>query len=310
MRPRPAPNGCGGKARREGKGARANYDAVMEPGYVTRTMSCDELALAIDWAADEGWNPGLHDAASFFAADPQGFFVGTLGGQPVASVSVVKYEPGFAFLGLYMVRPEWRGRGLGWALWQHGMASAAGRQVGLDGVVGQQSNYRKSGFELAWRNQRHEGRGGGRAPADARLVDLARAPLEAVCAYDRACFPAERSAFLGAWLAQPDAAARGWIEEGRLQGYGVIRRCRTGWKIGPLFADGERIAECLFLALCAQAGADDPVFLDLPESNVAAVALAQRHHMRTVFETARMYTGRPPAVDMHRLYGIATFELG
>ena len=282
----------------------------MEAGYVTRTMSRDEIALAIGWAAQEGWNPGLHDAETFPAADPQGFFVGALDGEPVASISVVKYEPGFAFLGLYIVRPEWRGRGLGRRLWQHGMASAAGRQVGLDGVVAQQPNYRQSGFEMAWRNVRCEGRGGTPAPDDARVVDLARVPFETVRAYDGAYFPADRTAFLRAWLAQPDTFASGWIEDGRLQGYGVIRRCRSGWKIGPLFAERERIAECLFLALCSRAGAQEPVYLDLPEANAAAVALAQRHHMRVVFETARMYTGRPPVVNMHGLYGVTTFEMG
>jgi ribosomal protein S18 acetylase RimI-like enzyme len=282
----------------------------MEAGYVTRTMSRDEVALAIEWAAQEGWNPGLHDAQTFPAADPQGFFVGTLDGEPVASISVVKYKPGFAFLGLYIVRPDWRGRGLGWALWQHGMASARGRQIGLDGVVAQQSNYRKSGFELAWRNVRYEGCGGTPARDDARLVDLARVPFETVSAYDKAYFPAERAAFLRAWLAQPDAAARGWIEDGKLQGCGLVRRCRSGWKIGPLFAERERIAECLFLALCSRASPKEAVYLDLPEANAAAVALAQRHQMRMVFETARMYTGRPPAVNMHGLYGVTTFELG
>jgi ribosomal protein S18 acetylase RimI-like enzyme len=210
----------------------------MGAGYVTRTMNRDEVALAIEWAAEEGWNPGLHDADTFRAADPRGFFVGTLNGEAVAAISVVKYEPGFAFLGLYIVRPEWRGRGLGWALWQHGMASAAGRQVGLDGVVAQQANYRKSGFELAWRNVRYEGRGGTSAPKDARVADLAGVPLGTVCAFDNAYFPAERAAFLRSWLTQPDAAARGWIEDGRLQGYGLVRRCRSGWKVGPCSRNG------------------------------------------------------------------------
>jgi ribosomal protein S18 acetylase RimI-like enzyme len=278
--------------------------------YVTRTMTRDEVALAIQWAAEEGWNPGLHDAQTFPAADAQGFFVGTLQGEPVASISVVKYEPGFAFLGLYIVRPQWRGRGLGWALWQHAMASAAGRQVGLDGVVAQQPRYRKSGFELAWRNVRYEGRGGTPAAGDAHVLDLAGVPFETVCACDRAYFPADRAAFLRDWLAQPDAAALGWIGDGRLQGFGLVRRCRSGWKIGPLFAERERIAESLFIALCSRAGAKEPVYLDVPQCNAPAVALAQRHHMRVVFETARMYTGRPPAMNVHGVFGITTFELG
>ena len=27
------------------------------------SMNAEEIALAVDWAAREGWNPGLHDAA-------------------------------------------------------------------------------------------------------------------------------------------------------------------------------------------------------------------------------------------------------
>jgi ribosomal protein S18 acetylase RimI-like enzyme len=282
----------------------------MPAGYTCRTMQRDEVALAVEWAAQEGWNPGLHDAQTFFRADPQGFFGGWLDGEPVASLSVVKYGGSFAFLGLYIVRPEFRGRGLGWALWQHGMASATGRQVGLDGVVAQQDNYRKSGFTLAWKNVRYQGTGGAPGEPDPRLVRLDALPFAVVHAYDQPFFPAERGAFLQAWIAQRDAAALGWVDHGTLHGYGVIRRCREGWKIGPLFADTEAIAQALFASLRSHAGPGEPVFLDIPEPNASAVALVTRHGMRRVFETARMVTGVPPAVPMDRLYGITTFELG
>ena len=282
----------------------------MGPAYVTRSMRRDEVAIAVEWAAQEGWNPGLHDVQTFYAADPEGFYVGVLDGEPVASISVVKYGAEFAFLGLYIVRPEFRGRGLGWALWRHGMAQASDRQVGLDGVVAQQDNYRKSGFVLAWRNVRCEGCGGVPAAAEAHVVDLAQLPIDTVLAYDRPFFPADRSNFLRTWLAQPDAHAVGWVAEGNLHGYGVLRRCRGGWKIGPLFADREAIAEALYSSLVAKAIPGDPVFLDLPEPNAAAVALARRHDMRIVFETARMYTGAAPPLPMQRMYGVTSFELG
>jgi GNAT superfamily N-acetyltransferase len=279
-------------------------------GYRCRTMTRDDVALAVDWAAQEGWNPGLHDAASFHAADPKGFFVGELAGEPVASISVVKYGAAFAFLGLYIVLPPFRGRGLGWALWQHGMASAAGRQVGLDGVVAQQDNYRKSGFSLAWRNGRYQGVGGMQPAADPRVVPLLTLPFEDVVAYDVPFFPAGRTRFLRAWFQQGEASGLAFVAEGRLQGYGLARRCRSGWKIGPLFADSEVAAEALYAALAGQAGAGEAVFLDLPEPNPAANALARRHGMKMVFETARMYTGEAPPVPMERLYGVTTFELG
>jgi len=122
-----------------------------------RTMHRDEIRLAIDWAADEGWNPGLHDAASFHAADPQAFLVAEVDGVPVGCISAVAYGTGFGFIGLYIVAPAWRGRGLGMRLWNAGMARLAGRVIGLDGVPAQQENYRRSGFASAWRNVCHGG---------------------------------------------------------------------------------------------------------------------------------------------------------
>jgi hypothetical protein len=276
-----------------------------------RPMTREELALGLDWAAAEGWNPGLHDAPCFYAADPQGFLLGLLGEEPVASISVVKYGADFGFLGLYIVKPGFRGRGLGWSLWQAGMASLAGRNVGLDGVVAQQDNYRKSGFALAWRNIRQEGVGGGEAPpSDSRLVPLAALPFEIVRAYDRLFFPADRGVFLQCWITQPGSAAIGFVDDDRLQGYGVLRPCRDGYKVGPLFADDPGIAESLFQALKSRAGAAEKIYLDTPEINLHALALARRHSMRVVFETARMYTGPVPALPMDRFYGVTTFELG
>jgi hypothetical protein len=190
------------------------------------------------------------------------------------------------------------------------MATLAGRQVGLDGVVAQQDNYRKSGFSLAWRNVRYEAPALPTQRVDACVVPLATVPFDTVQAYDADFFPAPRAALLRAWLAQGDAHAFGYMHHGRLQGYGVMRRCLDGWKVGPLFADREAVAEALYTALASHAGASGPVYLDLPEPNAAALALAHRHGMKMVFETARMYTGTAPAVPIERLYGVTTFELG
>jgi hypothetical protein len=182
--------------------------------------------------------------------------------------------------------------------------------VGLDGVVAQQDNYRKSGFALAYRNIRFAGTGGGAPAIDPRIVDVTRVPFAAMLAYDRTCFPAERTAFLQRWLAQPDAAALARVNDGVVEGYGVVRRCRAGWKIGPLFADDAERAEALFAALAARVPAGEALFLDVPEPNAGALALAERHAMNVAFETARMYTGSPPALPLARLFGVTTFELG
>ena len=99
------------------------------------TMGRAEVEYAIGLAAAEGWNPGVHDAATFFAADPEGFLVGRLDGRPVGCISAVSYGGTFGFVGLYIVEPEHRGKGHGLALWQAGMARLVGHNVGLDGVL-------------------------------------------------------------------------------------------------------------------------------------------------------------------------------
>jgi len=90
----------------------------------------------------------------------------------------------------------------------------------------------------------------------------------------------------------------------------VLRPCRSGFKVGPLFADSAAVADGLFNALKAAVGKDAKIYLDTPQANREAMALARRHGMTPVFETARMYTGLAPALPLQRLYGITTFELG
>lgn len=268
----------------------------------------DGLASMLEWAAREGWNPGLDDAEPFHATDPDGFLLARLDGEPVGCLSVVRYPGDFGFLGFYIVVPAHRGHGHGLALWRAGLAHLDGCNVGLDGVVAQQANYRRSGFQLAHRNIRYGGTVAARPLDDPRVVPLGRVPFAELLAYDRSCFGFDRRAFLERWIARPRVAA-GFVERGRLLGYGVIRACRQGFKIGPLFADRADAAEALFLALAAEARGSQ-LFLDPPEPNGEAVALARRHGLAPVFETARMYTRGDPGLPLSRIWGITTFELG
>ena len=276
-----------------------------------RTLRHDEIAIAIDMAASEGWNPGLHDAECFHAADPDGFLAAECQGQIVGCIGAVSYAGGFGFIGLYIVAPTWRGQGVGRRLWEAGMARLAGHVVGLDGVPAQQAYYRRSGFVLAWQNLRFKGsaqRSMGTSPA--QIVPLGAVDFAMLCADDRRVFPASREAFLRSWISMPDATGLAWMQHGRLAGWGVIRRCREGHKIGPLVADELPVARALYTALCATVPAGDTVFLDVPMPNADAVAMARAQGLHGVFETARMFKGPAPACELQRVYGITTFELG
>ncbi len=90
----------------------------------------------------------------------------------------------------------------------------------------------------------------------------------------------------------------------------MVRRCRSGYKIGPLLADSKDLAESLFISLKSSVKAGQAIYLDVPEINKEAVALAERQGMKVVFETARMYKGTVPDLPIDRLFGVTSFELG
>jgi hypothetical protein len=282
---------------------------TADPNFIVRGMRPEEVEMIRTWATAEGWNPGLHAGPCFFATDPGGFFVGELDGRPVSCISCVGYDGSFGFLGQYIVKPQFRGQGYGVRTWRAGMAHLGTRNVGLDGVLAQQSNYERSGFAFAHHHIRYQGEGGGRSPAG--VVGLSAVLFEDVLAYDRGCFPAPRPKFLCAWLALPESVALGGLREGRLAGFGVAHRGVEGFKIAPLFADDVAAAEDLLRALTAEAGGGS-FCLDAPDDagNPAAGQLVGRFGMRELFRTARMYTRGRPRLEAGRVFGITSMELG
>ncbi|BCS88768.1 GNAT family N-acetyltransferase [Pseudodesulfovibrio sediminis] len=274
---------------------------------IIRTMTREDMDVAITLAAAEGWNPGLTDGASFYAADPDGFFISELNGEPVGTISAVRYGSGFGFIGLYIVVPAMRGKGYGLDLWNHAMTYLEGRNVGLDAVIEQEQTYKKAGFTTFYRSARYEGVGGGTKPDG--VTPLQQLDMAMVAEYDRQCFPAARDAFLQAWLSPSVVTAFGVVDRDRLTGFGVIRPCKSGYKIGPLFADSAGVAEMLYRALKASVP-DEPVYLDVISPNKAALELVKRHGLHEIFATVRMYTGGAPDVALKKVYGITSFELG
>jgi GNAT superfamily N-acetyltransferase len=263
---------------------------------------------AISWAGAEGWNPGLDDAERFLAADPDAFLAVERDGEIDATVSCALYGDSYSFIGFFIVRSGLRNRGIGTPLFQRALERAGERVVGLDGVLEQQGYYERRGFVLAHRNVRWRTRGGGERPDG--LVELPSVPFHDLLAYDTAVFGAERERFLRAWIDRPAGHALACLDGGRVAGYGVLRPCREGAKVGPLFADGCEVAEPLLAGLLAAAGPGTEVFVDLPAANAGADELRAARAMEASFETARMYlNGRPPE-DVRRVFGVTTFEFG
>ncbi|MFJ8858122.1 GNAT family N-acetyltransferase [Streptomyces sp. NPDC102451] len=278
--------------------------------YEITTAGIREMARFLEWAADEQWNPGKSDHLPFHAADPHGFLLGRLDDEPVTSISAVRYGADFGFIGFYIARPRVRGQGYGIQAWQVAMKRLDGRNVGLDGVVDQQDNYRKSGFRTAWTHIRYAGTPSGEEPSgDITVVDAGSIPFGRLASYDRRFFPARRDVFLSLWVGVPGHTALVALRDGELSGFGVARPAESGVRVGPLYAASDDVALALLNSLSAEhQGA--PVALDVPDVNGVAIRLMERLGLEPTFECARMYTRDVPEVDMAGIFAATTIELG
>ena len=170
-------------------------------------------------------------------------------------------------------------------------------------------NYQAAGFKLSYSNIRYGGQievtPSCRGSSIQTITDQS---IVLIYDYDRQCFPAGRTAFLRKWLTLPGTQAV-MSKTDCVRGYGAIRRCRSGYKIGPLFADDAEIAEQLYLEL-TQKLAGEQVFIDVPEINGAAIKIADKYRLQPVFATARMYNKVEPLLALDKIFGVTTFELG
>ncbi len=287
---------------------------MSQATYVTRQMKREELNVAVEWAAKEGWNPGLHDADVFWQSDPKGFLALDCDGEMVGCGSIVSYGGSFGYMGFFIVKPELRGLGLGTGLWERRRdlllsRLKPGASIGMDGVFAMQSFYAKGGFQFSHRNLRMESVARKLEYAGDKVTKITIDDFATICAADQNWFGFDRANFLEGWFALPDSLALQYRVDGQLQGYGVIRKCRTGWKVGPLFGMNFEVADQLFRAL-TEVGVGEPIYLDVPEINESALKLAAKYGMKESFGCARMYHGAAPQLPWQQIFGITTFELG
>ena len=276
-----------------------------------RSLVRAEIETVLQWAAAEGWNPG-DDAEVFWNTDP-GAFVGVeVDGQLVGSGSIVSYGGRMGFVGLFIVRPEFRGRGYGKALWDHMLTALPerldpGAPMALDGVKDMEDRYRLTGFRSSHDDRRMRLIStAAQRPTSVRRIT---APVGNIAEWDSQCFGVPRPTFLTGWLAHPDHVALAYVRD-TLQGYAVMRPCQTGYRIGPLFAHDVPAAQALLTGLFAHVPPGTELFLDVPDSNAAAMRWAQSLGGTEVFTCARMYAGTPPRTDWSRVFGVTTLELG
>lgn len=278
--------------------------------WQVRRVSIDEWQAVLDWACQEKWDLGERDQMSFFNADPEGFFVGYLNGQPTASVSVVNHSSHYAHIGHYLVDPKQRGKGWGLRTWNAALEHAGNRVLGCDGMPAQEANYRKSGLTAYYRTLRLSGPVNESFEVADDAIRIQPEHLEEVVAYDEACLGVHRAAFLKDWFTGPGRSGFFTRRVGRINGLVGIRPSTDGYRLGPWYAEDTPTTVALLETALAQVPIGTRVTFDAPETSQDSLNLADDLGFKELFPTIRMYRGPVPDGDQAKVKAITTLELG
>jgi len=273
-------------------------------------MDAGMAETAWEWAKREGWNPGIEDHLLLPSIDPDGCLAMLIddgqGPRMIGAITAVDYG-GYGFVGMYLMDPAYRGKGYGKQLISAIMPRLADLpNVGVDAVLQMVPAYEKAGLRAAYETVRYC-LSGGTALAAVSSRAAEEADLGEIIAYDARVFGIAREGFLRRWVTASRADAAIIRRNGRFAGYGVVRDCHSGRKVGPLFADDEDAARDLLTWLLARRPGEHH-YLDLPSFPGHGASLVRG--ATADFACIRMYRGSYPRQDVARVFGNTTFEMG
>ena len=314
-----------------------------------RLMAPTDLPFADGLRGLAGWNQKIRHWEELLAWEPQGCFVAEWKGTPVGTVTTTRYGAGLAWIGMLLVHPDHRGRGIGKALLQRALDQLSDVScVKLDATPLGQPLYEKLGFKAEWGLTRWETAGiaardprlandsgnqvpprhsdaaqtdtsSGNSQADASRItrhksgtlrSLHRADLPSIAELDSPAFGSSREKMLKLWAENYRAWLVSVSESNPVNGYGLLRDGSRACYLGPLVATALSDGLLLIKALLGRADAR-PVFWDIPDENVGAVALAQRLGFTPQRHLLRMFLGANdrPGIPSH-CFAVADPSIG
>lgn len=282
--------------------------------YRIEKMTKEDMKMMIDRAIAEGWTESYDSMDLFYEMDPNGYFKGMIGDEVVSVVSAVQYPDNYAFMGYYIVAPQYRGRGYGLKLFQHALDYCKGCLVGLDAVESRAPTYEKIGFVTSEGSDRYVGTAK-KATVPLNVISYEPKHFDDIAEYDKPFFPSQRRDFLKQWLVIPNAKTVVYYnDDHKLQGYGSIHKTNKGWEIAPLYADTREIAKSILIALVNQIDEGSYFGVNCPDTNKDAVDLFNEkdniYGFHLYFHNLRMYKDGMPQLDIPRSFSVLSLSVG
>lgn len=255
-----------------------------------RLMTMADVGAGMRLKDLAGWNQTSVDWERFLSASPDGCFVAEAEGRVVGTVTTIVYQGRFAWIGMVLVDPEFRGRGIGTRLLNRAIEDLDSRRIPtlkLDATPQGKPIYEKLGFVSEYEIERWTLD----RPARGTTAQALRSPtLDDLLELDSEVFGADRSALLRTLVsAAPDFTLA--VREGEaLAGYAFGRRGSVADHLGPWTAQQESAVRELLEEFLARSSRDK-VFVDCLKSNPFAKTLLQARGFEFSRPLTRMYRG-------------------
>ena len=271
---------------------------IEQSSFSILPMTASHLTPALHLGRESGWNQLREDWQRLLAYEPEGCFVAIVDGRLAGTVTTTRYGSQLAWIGMMLVHPEFRRRGIATALMCRSIEYLRSHQVRcikLDATPVGENVYKKLGFKVEWPFHRWSRAGSAvttrpDVPApDVPAPDVpgfdvpenVRVPETAMEA-DRDGFGADRGVFLR-------RLASGSFVHAIRDGYGMLRPGFLASYLGPVSAKTSSAAESIIAELCQQT--DRTVFWDIPGPHTVAIQIARSLGFEPVRDLTRMWRG-------------------
>lgn len=280
-----------------------------------RPMLRPDLPFANSLRALAGWNQTQADWRRFLKMQPQGCFLAQWDGERAGTATTMVYGSDLAWIGMVLVHPEYRRRGIGRGLLLkciEYLQACGVRCIKLDATPQGRAVYEYLGFKEEWTLRRWEAEFS--APAGEKPYSHIRAWRKAdALRYDprdARAFGASRRELILELARQSHRALTYESKRDVPIGCGLLRRGAQASYLGPVSATSPRAGMALIEALIAQ-GRSGRVFWDIPDLNGPAVDWAERHGFRVQRSLTRMWLGNNGrAGNPLKQFALAGPELG